>query len=240
MSEKYLGKYFDIHCGGEDHITVHHTNEIAQTQACHGTRLANFWMHGYFLQLDDSRMAKSSGDFLRLQVLIDRGYDPLAYRFYDLSAVYRVKLNFSWDGLDSAAKSLVRLRNMVYSWGVPGTIDQTFAEQFKEQINDDLNFPKAVALTWELARSALPDAVKKATILLFDQVLGLRLGDWQPVEEAIPDEIQKLAANRQQMRREKRWSEADAIRQQIGEAGYEVEDTAQGPKIKSRKTPAIT
>lgn len=117
MSEKYLGRYFDIHCGGEDHITVHHTNEIAQTQACYGTRLANFWMHGYFLQLDDARMAKSSGDFLRLQVLIDRGYDPLAYRFFDMSALYRVKLNFSWEGLDSAAKSLDRLRNLIYSWG---------------------------------------------------------------------------------------------------------------------------
>jgi cysteinyl-tRNA synthetase len=240
MSEKYLGSYFDIHCGGEDHITVHHPNEIAQNQACFGTRLANFWMHGYFLQLDDARMAKSSGDFLRLQVLIDRGYDPLAYRFFDMSATYRVKLNFSWEGLDSAAKSLDRLRFMVYSWGVPGNIDEGFAKQFSEQINDDLNFPKALAVTWELARCSLPDGVKKATILMFDQVLGLKLGDWQPVEEIIPAEIQELVADRQQMRREKRWAEADSIRQKIGDAGYEVEDTPQGPKIKSRKSPAIT
>lgn len=239
MSAKYLGTYFDIHCGGEDHITVHHTNEIAQTQACYGTRLANFWMHGYFLQLDDARMAKSSGDFLRLQVLIDRGYDPLAYRFYDMSALYRAKLNFSWEGLDSAAKSLDRLRNMVYSWGTPGQVDEDFTNQFKEQINDDLNFPRAVAVIWELVRSPLPDAVKKATMLLFDQVLGLKLGDWQPVEEIIPAEIQKLAVDRQQMRREKRWSEADAIRQQMSDAGYEVEDTPQGPKIKSRRNPVV-
>jgi cysteinyl-tRNA synthetase len=240
MSVKYLGPYFDIHCGGEDHITVHHPNEIAQTQACYGTHLANFWMHGYFLQLEDARMAKSSGDFLRLQVLIDRGYDPLAYRFYDMSAIYRVKLNFSWESLESAAKSLDRLRNMVYSWGAPGSIDEEFANQFKKQINDDLNLPKAVAVTWELARSSLPDAVKKATILLFDQVLGLKLGDWQPVEEIIPTEIQVLVADRQQMRREKRWSDADAIRQKIIDAGYEVEDTPQGPKIKSQKTQATT
>jgi cysteinyl-tRNA synthetase len=240
MSAKYLGTYFDIHCGGEDHITVHHTNEIAQTQACYGTRLANFWMHGYFLQLDDARMAKSSGDFLRLQVLIDRGYDPLAYRFYDMSAIYRVKLNFSWEGLDSAARSLDRLRNLVYSWGAAGSVDEDFANQFKEQINDDLNFPRAVALIWELARSPLPDPVKKATMLLFDQALGLKIGEWQPIEEIIPPEIQTLVANRQQMRHEKRWSDADAIRQQISDAGYDVEDTPQGPKIKSRKAPAIT
>jgi cysteinyl-tRNA synthetase len=239
MSEKYLGRYFDIHCGGEDHITVHHTNEIAQTQACYGTRLANFWMHGYFLQIDDARMAKSSGDFLRLQLLLDRGYDPLAYRFFDMSAIYRVKLNFSWEGLDGAAKSLDRLRTMVYSWGTPGSVDEDYANQFKEQINDDLNFPKAVAVTWDLARSSLPDAAKKATVLLFDQVLGLKLAEWQPVEEIIPAEIQKLAADRQQMRREKRWAEADAIRQQISDVGYEMEDTPQGPKIKSRRTQVV-
>ena len=104
MSAKYLGPFFDIHCGGEDHIPVHHTNEIAQTEACYGTRLANFWMHGYFLQLDEAKMSKSSGEFLRLQMLIDKGYDPLAYRFFCLSASYRAKLNFSWEGLDGAAR----------------------------------------------------------------------------------------------------------------------------------------
>jgi cysteinyl-tRNA synthetase len=102
MSAKYLGAFFDIHCGGEDHISVHHPNEIAQTQACYGTRLANFWMHGYFLQLDSAKMAKSAGGFLRVQTLVDRGYDPLAYRFFCLSAHYRAKLNFNWESLDGA------------------------------------------------------------------------------------------------------------------------------------------
>jgi cysteinyl-tRNA synthetase len=124
---------------------------------------------------------------------------------------------------------------MVYAWGAPGRIDENFVNQFKEQINNDLNFPKAVAVTWELARCSLPDPVKKATILIFDQVLGLRLNDWKPVEEIIPPEIQELVAIRQQMRHEKRWSDADVIRKKINHAGYEVEDTPQGPKIKSRK-----
>src|SRR5512139_4087994 len=95
MSSKYPGSFFDIHCGGEDHISVHHPNEIAQTQACHGTRLANFWLHGYFLQLDEAKMAKSAGGFLRIQTLLDKGYDPLAYRFFCLSAQYRTRLNFT-------------------------------------------------------------------------------------------------------------------------------------------------
>ena len=235
MAAKYLGPYFDIHCGGEDHIPVHHTNEIAQTEACFGTRLANFWMHGYFLQIDDSRMAKSSGEFLRLQVLIDRGYDPVAYRFFTMSAHYRAKLNFTWDGLDSAAISLDRLRNMVFEWGTPGVIDENFAEQFSSQINDDLNMPRALAVTWELARSSLPAATKKATILLYDRVLGLGLSSWQPTKEEIPDEILALAQQRQAARTEKRWGDADAFRLQITQAGYEIEDTPQGPRIKVRR-----
>ena len=123
MASKYLGTFFDIHCGGEDHITVHHPNEIAQTEACHDTRLANFWLHGYFLQLDNAKMAKSAGEFLRLQTLLDRGYDPLAYRFFCLGGHYRSKLTFNWQGLDAASTALQRLRSAAYEWGAPGTAD---------------------------------------------------------------------------------------------------------------------
>jgi cysteinyl-tRNA synthetase len=235
MSAKYLGKYFDIHCGGEDHISVHHSNEIAQTEACHGTRLANFWMHGYFLQIDEGKMAKSAGEFLRVQTLIDKGYDPLAYRFFCLSAHYRAKLNFTWDGLDSAAKSLDRLRTAVYEWGAPGEPEQNYVDQFMGQVNDDLNMPRAMAVTWDLARSPLPAATRKATILYFDRVLGLRLGEWQPPSEEIPADILEMVLERQQARLEKRWADADRLRQEVTQAGYEIEDTPQGPRVKSRK-----
>ncbi len=236
MSAKYLGTFFDIHCGGEDHIPVHHTNEIAQSEACFGTRLANFWMHGYFLQLETERMSKSSGRFLRLQDLIDRGFDPLAYRYFALNAHYRAKLTFSWEGLDSARVALDRLRNAVYEWGEPGEPDQGYVEQFTEQINDDLNMPRAMAVTWDLARSNLPAATKKATILIFDRVLGLRLSEWHPTEEEIPPEILEIVERRQAARAEKRWSEADALRQLVIDAGYEIEDTPQGPRVKRKKT----
>ncbi len=235
MSAKYLGSYFDIHCGGEDHITVHHTNEIAQTEACYGTRLANFWMHGYFLQLDDdAKMSKSTGSFLRVQTLIDQGYDPLAYRLFCLSALYRAKLNFTWDGLDGAAKSLSRLRLAAYEWGEPGTADEEFVQKFTDQVNDDLNMPRAMAVTWELVRSELPSSTKKATLLVFDRVLGLGLAEWKPKEEEVPAEILDLVAQRQFARQEKRWKDADAIRDQIAAAGYELMDTPQGPKVKSK------
>jgi cysteinyl-tRNA synthetase len=235
MSAKYLGPYFDIHTGGEDHISVHHTNEIAQTQASDGTRLANFWLHGYFLQLDEARMAKSAGGFLRVQTLLDKGIDPLVYRFFCLSAHYRSRLNFTWESLDGAAIALNRLRHAAYEWGEPGQIDEGFVDRFVEQINDDLNLPRALAVVWDLVKSELPPALKKATLLQFDRVLGLGLAEWKPVEDVVPDDILALARQRQEARAVKRWTEADALRQQVSALGYEIEDTAQGPRVRKKK-----
>jgi cysteinyl-tRNA synthetase len=235
MSEKYLGPFFDIHTGGEDHIPVHHTNEIAQTEACYGTRLANFWIHGYFLQLGEAKMSKSSGEFLRLQTAIDRGYDPLAYRLFCMSAHYRTKLNFTWEGMDGAATTLNRLHTAAYELGAPGVLDEDFVGRFTDQVNDDLNLPRALAVAWDLLRSELPAPAKKATLLCFDEILGLNLGEWQPAETVVPAEIQELLEQRQTARKEKRFQDADAIRGQITQAGYEIEDTPQGPRVKPKK-----
>jgi cysteinyl-tRNA synthetase len=234
MSAKYLGVFFDIHCGGEDHIAVHHPNEIAQTEACYGTRLANFWLHGHFLQLDDAKMAKSAGDFLRLQTLMERGYDPLVYRFFCLSAHYRAKLNFTWEGLDGAAGALQRLRLTAHSWGAPDKADAAYLARFTVQLNDDLNLPRAVAVTWDLVKSHLPMATKKATLLQFDRVLGLGLAEWQPTEAVVPDAIIALVQERQRARAEKRWRDADMLREQVKAAGYEIADTPQGPRLRPK------
>ncbi|GIK62489.1 MAG: cysteine--tRNA ligase [Chloroflexota bacterium] len=239
MAAKYLGEYFDIHCGGEDHITVHHPNEIAQSEACFNTRLANFWMHGYFLQLDDSKMSKSSGEFLRIQTLIDKGYDPLAYRFFCLGAHYRAKLTFSWDSLDAAVTALQRLRQASYEWGEPGdTVDPDYQARFLEHINNDLNMPRVLALVWEMVKSDLPPQIKKATLLDFDRVMGLQLATWQPTVEVIPDEILVMVEQRQIARAEKRWKDADALRDAVTGAGYEIEDTAQGPRVRVKASKA--
>lgn len=235
MSAKYLGNLFDIHCGGEDHIPVHHTNEIAQAEACFKTRLANFWMHGYFLQIDSERMSKSSGEFLRLQTLIERGYDPLTYRFFCLNAHYRSKLNFSWDGLNGAEISLNRLRSSFYDLNNPGEVDQSFLDSFITQINDDLNMPRALAITWELLKSDIPSENKRATLIEFDKVLGLDLENWYPKDEIIPDEIMILVQQRQEARISKKWDIADEIRKRIINAGFEVEDTPSGSKVRSKK-----
>jgi cysteinyl-tRNA synthetase len=233
MSVKYLGTFFDIHCGGEDHIPVHHTNEIAQGEACYGTRLANFWVHGRFLQTGAAKMAKSAGDFLRLQTLIDRGYDPLAYRYFCFNAHYRSGLDFTWEGLDGAAAGLNRLRSEVHRLGPAGDPDRGYTGMFAKEVNDDLNMPRALAVVWGLLKSDLPNPTKKATILQFDQVLGLRLGSWLPVEAEIPEQVMALAKQREQARAEKRWREADALRDQIEQAGYRIEDTPEGPRVRS-------
>src|SRR5207248_5886688 len=126
MAQKYLGDFFDIHCGGEDHIPVHHTNEIAQTEPRVGTRLANFWMHGYVLLQSEAKMAKSAGEFLRLASLTERGYDPLAYRYLCLTAHYRSQLNFTFEAPDAAATALDRMRRAFHALPAGGAADARY------------------------------------------------------------------------------------------------------------------
>jgi cysteinyl-tRNA synthetase len=235
MAQKYLGDFFDIHCGGEDHIPVHHTNEIAQTEARVGTRLANFWMHGYFLLANDAKMAKSAGEFLRLATLVERGYDPLAFRYLCLTAHYRSQLNFTWDALDAAATALDRMRRGVYDLPSDGTPDQSAVARFTTEINDDLNIPRALAIAWELLRGDLVGpAAAKASLLAFDRVLGLSLATWQPRQEAIPEAVHALAAARAAARAAKDWAEADRLRGELQAAGWEVEDGSAGYTLKRR------
>ncbi|MBB5459051.1 cysteine--tRNA ligase [Paraburkholderia sp. Cpub6] len=232
MSAKYLGNWFDLHCGGEDHIAVHHSNEIAQTQAAHGTRLANFWMHGHFLTLDaNAKMSKSNGDFIRLQTLQNNGIDALAYRYLCLTAHYRSKLHFSWASLDAAQTALNRLRQLYSAGPDGGRIDPDFAARFDAEVNDDLNLPRALAVLWELVKSPLPPANVRATLDSFDLVLGLGLSDWKPVAFEIPEDISKLLKEREQARAEREWSKADDIRDTLNARGWRVEDSKEGQRL---------
>jgi cysteinyl-tRNA synthetase len=232
MSAKYLSPWFDIHCGGEDHLAVHHTNEIAQTQACHGTRLANFWMHGYFLQLDAAKMSKSSGGFLTLPAVLERGYDALAYRYACLGAHYRSQMNFTWEALGAAQTALGRLRAAYYSWSdEPGEADPLWVARFTSEINQDLNLPRALAVVWELVKSALPANRKRATLDAFEPVLGLDLAAWRPLQEDVPQAVLTLAAQRQEARQARQWALADELRGALADLGYGVEDTPSGPRL---------
>ena len=235
MAQKYLGDFFDVHCGGEDHIPVHHTNEIAQTEARVGTRLANFWMHGYFLLANDAKMAKSAGEFLRLKSLTDRGYDPLAYRYLCLTAHYRSQLNFTFDALDAAATALERMRRGFHALPAGGEPDAAYVDRFTVEINEDLNIPKALAIAWELLRGDVVDLrVTKATLAAFDRVFGLGLEVWQPKQETIPEVVRALAAARAAARAAKQWAEADRLRAELRAAGWEVDDEPDGYTLKRR------
>jgi cysteinyl-tRNA synthetase len=185
MSMKYLGKTFDIHCGGVDHIPVHHTNEIAQSEACTGQRFVNYWLHNEFLIIESEKMSKSSGEFLRLQTLIDNGYDPLDFRYFCLGTHYRKHLQFTWENLDAAKNAFTRLKNRVIEFkNVDSTKDlkdytesvDGYKQRFLEAINDDLGIPEGLAVMWEVVRNdLLPSKVRLELMYDFDKVLGLRI-----------------------------------------------------------------
>ena len=234
MSKKYLGEVFDIHTGGIDLIPTHHENEIAQSKGMCGKIPANYWMHGEFLLINGGKMSKSLGNVYLLQDIIDRGYEPLVYKLFCYSIQYRKKLNFTWEGMDSAKISLDRLReaNQKHLNGTD-EIDENILEQYKnnfnEAINDDLNMPVAMSVVWELAKR--PEKSKKVSQLLkdFDRVLGLKIDEYK--KQNIPDEIKELLKQREEARKNKDWSESDKLRDIIKEKGYIVKDSKEGQTI---------
>jgi cysteinyl-tRNA synthetase len=229
MSAKYLGTRFDIHVGGKDHVPVHHTNEIAQHEGRYGHVPANYWLHGAFLKLDDNdKMSKSSGDFLRLQTLIERGYDPLVYRYLVLTTHYRSQLVFSWEALDAAQTALNRLRQAYFKLGATSDVDASYRDRMMHELNLDLNTPKALALAWELLKSPQPDAAKKGTLSWLDLAFGFGLDTWMPETLQVPETVQSLLEQRNRARAEKRWSDADALRTSIEAAGFRINDTPHG------------
>jgi cysteinyl-tRNA synthetase len=188
-------------------------------------RLANFWMHGYFLLANDAKMAKSAGGFLRLATLDERGVDPLAYRYLCLTAHYRSQLNFTWEALDAAATGLDRMRHGFRALADErASPDAAMAERFTDEINDDLNLPRALAVAWETLRGDLAPAVKRATLAHFDEVFGLGLAAWTPKIDEAPLEAKALADARLAARHGKAWAEADRLRAELQALGWEVED----------------
>jgi cysteinyl-tRNA synthetase len=233
ISRKILGQPFDIHTGAVDLIGTHHINEIAQSEAAFGVPLAQRWMHGEFLLINNGRMGKSEGNAYTLAYLKEKGFSPLDFRYLCLTANYRTQLNFTWESLQAARTTLNKLYDFARSTTPSGTLLEQYDQQFTAAINDDLNLPKALAVAWEMLNDEkfLP-ADKMTSLLKFDKVLGLGLD--QPPEIMIPAEVQQLAEQREQARLAKDFTKSDELRQQIGALGYEVEDTPTGQKVKSK------
>ena len=235
MSVKYLGQPFDIHCGGIDHVSVHHTNEIAQSEAANDKPLANYWLHGEFVLMGEDKMAKSADNFVTLATLKERGINPLAYRYLLLQTHYRKQLSFSWEALAAAQNGLNHLYNIVRSWGKAGPSCHDCELKFLDDINNDLDMPAALATMWDLIKNPIfPGSAKKRTILKFDKVLGLGLGKLKKQKNIIPQEIQALVAERDAARFSKNWQKSDALRKKIEAAGYRVEDTPEGTRIEKK------
>ncbi|MBI4262585.1 cysteine--tRNA ligase [Candidatus Uhrbacteria bacterium] len=233
MSMKYLGETFDMHCGGVDHIAVHHTNEIAQSEAATGKQFVKYWMHGEFLIINEGRMGKSEGNAMTLVGLKAKAYDPLAYRYLTLTAHYRQKLNFTWESLDAAQNALNNLRDHVRALkpehpvtATDRKLAQNFQERFDKAITDDLNMPEALALTWDMLKSELEPRLKKQLVKTFDKIFGLGLDKVKAYK--IPPEIKKLARDREAARKKKDWAKSDEIRKHIESLGWKVEDTEKG------------
>ena len=235
MSMKYLGKMLDIHCGGTDHIDVHHTNEIAQSEAATGKPFFRYWMHGAFLIIaGGKKMAKSEGNFLTLDATLRKNdLDPLAYRFAAFQTHYRKPMEFSSEAIEAAQNGLQHLRNQVRTLrhdAKASEVDAAYQSRFLEALNNDLNMPRALAVVQDLLKSELSPEVKLATVFDFDRVLGLDL-EKSAAHQALPDDIQALVDARQRAREEKKWDLSDQLRDEIQSKGYVVQDAAQGMKV---------
>lgn len=228
MSTKYLGNPFDIHTGGEDHIAIHHTNEIAQGFGAWGRQTANYWMHNAFITFKGEKISKSTGGLYTIFDLEKMGYDALDYRYMILGSHYRKGMEFSEDNLRAARTARLKLTEMVR--GEKGEVNEEWINKFKEKIDNDLLMPEALALLWLMWKSELKIEDKRATLVEMDKVLGLRLDEAK--EEEIPQEITDLAQKRMEAKKNKDWAEADRLREMIKEKGFLVEDMAEGFKIK--------
>ena len=241
MSRVYLGQPFDIHCGGVDHISVHHENEIAQSEAAYGVPLAMYWLHNEFLLVDGQKMSKSLGNVYTVSNVESRGFDPLALRYLYLGTHYRQKQNFTWDALQAAQNALTKLRAIVQDWDTPPPLEgggregvervTKYEANFKTALDDDLNTPVALSILWKLIDdAAYPTKAKAATMLFMDRVLGLSLGENIGRRIEIPEDIRRMIAQREAARRAKEWSSADVLRRAMEERGWSVEDTPEGTR----------
>ena len=243
---KYLGERLDIHCGGIDNAFPHHTNEIAQSEAAIGHKWCNYWFHVHHLNTSHGKMSKSTGEFLTVSVLEQKGYDPMVYRFFCLQSHYRRSLAFSYEGMDNAAAAYGKLAAKIALLKPDdGELDEAAMEQlrasFREGMDNDLNTSLGVTALYDVLKANTNDRTKLALLKEFDEVLSLNLmkaaekirtgASAEKAEEALPAEVQALVEERTAARKAKDFQKADELRGKIAELGYQVEETRQGTRV---------
>jgi len=232
MSMKYLGSRFDIHTGGMDHIQIHHTNEIAQSEAATGKKFVNYWLHGAWLLFKGRKVSKSKDGLYTISELENLGFQPLAFRYLCLGTHYKKPLRFTIENLKSAENTYQRLKKIISALKDDKKTNGKYLEDFKKVINEDLDMPGALQVLWALIRDKKATG-KLRTIKKMDRVLGLDL--LKKDRTKIPDQIKKLVKQREQLRKNKQWQEADEIRKKINNLRYVLEDTKGGVVVKKRQ-----
>ena len=234
ISGKYLGEYLDIHCGGVDNIFPHHTNEIAQSEAYFGHKWCNYWMHGEYLNDATGKMSKSKGEFLTVSLLEEKGYDPLAYRYFCLNSHYRNPLTFTWEGLDGAANAYKKLKTRIKNLDRTPDLNENktdaYQVRFKEAIKNDLNTSTMMTLVYDVLKDEdLSDFSKLYLMDNFDKVLGLNLIEEEAeIDEDLEKEIQAKIEERNQAKKDKDYAKADQIRNELLEKGIKLIDSREG------------
>ncbi len=240
MGQKYLGEVFDIHTGGIDLIPTHHENEIAQSKGACGKIPARFWIHGEYLLIDGGKMSKSLNNVYLVKDIEQRGYDPLVYRLFTYSSSYRNKINFTWDVMDANAKALEKLRegyqkHLQGKEDVEDEVVTNFEEEFHKAINDDLNMPLAMSVVWDVIKYP-KKSIKFAELLKkFDGVMALSIDkEIKKKDYEIPEEIIKIAKEREKARKNRDWAKSDELRDLISKKGFLIKDSQNGYKIEKK------
>jgi len=231
MSMKYLGKSFDIHTGGVDHIPIHHTNEIAQSESATGKKFVNYWLHENFLTFRGEKVSKSKGGLFLISELEEKGFEPLAYRYFILTGSYRKPMDFSLEILKNSQISYRRLKNIISEFKDDKKINKEYLQEFEKEMDDDLNTPKALQVLWKFVRDKNADG-KLGAIKKMDEIFGLDLLKKEKIK--IPNEINKLLTERNSAREEKDWKKADELRAKIKKLGYVIEDTEKGSVVNKK------
>jgi len=237
MAKALLGPELDIHTGGVDHIPVHHTNEIAQSESANGRPLSRFWMHEAFINLGDEKIAKSTGNVIYLSDIVEKGYHPLALRYLFLQAHYRSPISFSWEALSAANEALLRLTRLSQKINAAAQSRMRQSDASRRMIallRDDLATPAALALLWQTVKDEeMPREEQLAVIDAAEQVLGLSLLSPER-DHSVPQHIQALVDERELARKNGDFAKSDALRIHIQQGGYHVEDGPSGPVVTSR------
>lgn len=245
MIFKLLGRQIDIHTGGVDHIPVHHNNEIAQAEAITGKRYVKYWLHNEFITIEGKKISKSLGNTIYLSQLPERGFPALALRYWYLSGHYRTPMNFTWEALEGASAALLKLnRHLFEDWAgaAEGTPEKQFTAAFREALGNDLGTPQALARVWDMVKNdSISPADKKASLLFADKALGLGLSGARPSTklnvlkaDELPADVRALLVEREVARTTKDFAKADELRGKIEQAGFEIKDTSEGPRISQK------